>query len=75
MVKEVNAVMQTKEEREAQRLEISKALEDTLITLIKNGFNKDKGVYHFEGSMSDIMVDTSWYDGKWLGIFQRLDNE
>jgi hypothetical protein len=75
MVKEITAVMQTKEEREAQELEISKALKDTLITLVKNGFNKDKGVYHFEGSMSDIMVDVSLYEGKWMGIFQRLDNE
>jgi hypothetical protein len=54
---------------------IKQDLENTLEHLIKNGFRQDKGVTTIEGTASDIVTEIALFEGRWLGIFQRLDNE
>jgi hypothetical protein len=62
-------------EQKEQSTIIRKDLINTMEHLLKAGFRPDKGVYTHEGMISDIITETCFLEGKWLAIYQRLDNE
>jgi hypothetical protein len=60
---------------EKEQTIIRKDLINTMEHLIKNGFRPDKGIYTHKGTMDNIITETCFYEGEWLAIYQRIDNE